>query len=193
MDDSEGSDLDGQELSEGRDQAVVQALASLSKEAELKQDIECLQECQPSALTVEPPDTESSHVQVVEDTEKAKATPSVQPATNMSCEHHGTQTLAEMLAMLGFDKFQPPDLDSIDEAQKNDTGSKKCPDSVVIITNLQAVKLYLYHHISMIASFNRHLTCLQCLLIHWGFLMACLCQAEHSCSFVMISPAPARP
>ena len=76
---------------------------------------------------------------------------------------------------------------------KNDTGSKKCPDSVVIITNLQAVKLYLYHHISMIASFNRHLTCLQCLLIHWGFLMACLCQAEHSCSFVMISPAPARP
>ena len=114
----EGSDLDGQELPEGRDQAVVQALASLSKEAELKQDIECLQECQPSALTVEPPDTESSHVQVVEDTEKAKATPSVQPATNMSCEHHGTQTLAEMLAMLGFDKFQPPDLDSIDEAQK---------------------------------------------------------------------------
>ena len=117
-DDSEGSDLDGQELSEGRDQAVVQALASLSKEAELKQDIERLQECQPSALTVEPPDTESSHVQVVEDTEKAKATPSVQPATNMSCEHHGTQTLAEMLAMLGFDKFRPPDLDSIDEAQK---------------------------------------------------------------------------
>ena len=97
---------------------MVQALASLSKEAELKQDIECLQECQPSALTVEPPDTESSHVQVVEDTEKAKATPSVQPATNMSCEHHGTQTLAEMLAMLGFDKFQPPDLDSIDEAKK---------------------------------------------------------------------------
>ena len=110
-----------------------------------------------------------------------------------TCHKHVMRTsrdadLAEMLAMLGFDKFRPLDLDSIDEAQKNDTGSKKCSDSVVIITNLQAVKLYLYHHISMIANFNRHLTCLQCLLIHWGFLMACLCQAEHSCSFVDFRP-----
>eukprot|EP00435_Cladocopium_sp_Y103_P054319 s180_g17.t1 len=118
-DGSEGSDVEMEELPQGQDQPVVQALASLSEEAELKQDIEHLQKCKPCAPTVEPPDTEIT-VPVLEDVQQPKTTPSGRPLAEVAAEYQqGTQTLAEMLTAHGVEKFQPPDADSTDEASKS--------------------------------------------------------------------------
>ena len=93
---------------------MVEAL-TLSKEAELKKDIEELQAGKCSAPVLEPEEEQASLTEVLKNASDSPAMPAYMPASTVCQEDTQTQTLAEMLAVHGLNGYQPPDDDSMDQ------------------------------------------------------------------------------
>lgn len=115
-DESDASELEAEIETQphGQDQRVVEALTSLSKEAELKKDIEELQAGKSSAPVLEPEEEQASLTEVLKNASDSPAMPAYMPAST-AAEETQTQTLAEMLAVHGLNGYQPPDDDSMDQ------------------------------------------------------------------------------